>query len=215
MKRNTAKILKSKTFYFLLFTLYFPCLWPGEPTTFKDLQLSSRQKKALLNGDFIIDSTVKTLRARNEKKGDLGEQTLDYTIIGLHPRPCSIALRRLTLYENYHEYLSFVQESSYLLDEQRINLLLGHRLLPFDMGLNFILPKMEGPGVFPLLFDRGFLAGLSGAIEISEHDNRCLFYAHAAWQGPHSGIGDTLFSLFSTTLSRMAMSSLFRASMTP
>jgi hypothetical protein len=215
VKRNRAPILKTKILYFLLFTPFIALSSAPTPRSFDELKLNERQKKALINGDFLVKSQIKTYRNKSEKTQDPGDQSLDYAITGLHPKPCSIALRRLTLYENYSDYLSFVTRSAYVEEQQRIVLLLGHQLLPFDMGLDFILPKMTGPGVFPLSFDRGFLSGLTGTIEISEHRDRCLFHAEAKWRGPHTGIRDSVFRLFSSTLSRLSMAALFRASMTP
>ncbi len=178
--------------------------------SFEQWPLSENQKKSVLKGVFYVQSKVDSTG-----ENDNATQKLNYKIAGLHPKSCSIALRRLTLYENYHQILGFVEQSQYDEKEERISLVLGHTLLPFRMGLQFKIPRMKGPGRFPLTFDRGFLMGLVGQIEISEHLGRCAFYAEAAWEGPTTGIPDSVFSLFSTTLSRMAMESLFRASLNP
>lgn len=201
--------MRTKILYFLLFTLATLSIKAQTPRTPKALGLDHRALLALENGEFLIKSEVESTSSEQKT------QALNYKISGLHPRPCDIALRRLTLYEQYHEYLNFVTESRYDPNAQRIWLLLGHSLLPFNMSLEFQIPRMTGPGVYPIEFDKGFLMGLKGAIEISEHKNRCFFHAYATWNGPHSGINDSLFELFSSTLSRMAMSSLFRISMTP
>jgi hypothetical protein len=209
VKRNRAKILRTKILYFLLFTLPMQGIVWCNTSSLEAMGISKRAFAALQKDEILLKSIVQT------HEGEQKTQSLDYQITGLHPKPCSIALRRLTLYEQYSDYLNFVTQSQYDPESQRIWLLLGHTLLPFNMSLEFQIPRMTGPGVYPIEFNKGFLTGLKGAIEISQHKNRCLFVAHAKWSGPHSGINDSIFSLFSRTLSRMAMNSLFRISMTP
>lgn len=189
----------------LLLSLPYTYLF-ARPLTLKldDMGLNQRLVKAIEKDHFHIKSEVKNIE---EKK-----QTLDYLIIGLHPQNCNTALPRLSLYEKYQDYLGFIKASRYHEAQEIIDLDLGHALLPFEMGLRFKLPRLEKPGVTSFEFTEGFLKDLKGEIHVSEHQGRCLFISRAYWSGPHSGITPKIFSFFSTTLSRMAMEGLFRAS---
>jgi len=145
---------------------------------------------------------------------DDSTQALHFIGAGLHPKSCSFALIKLSRYEDYSKFLSFIKTSAYDEQKQRIILKLSHTLLPFDMGLNFVLPRIKGPGTYPFRFDRGFLKGLKGAIHVSKHKERCLFYSEAHWEGPDSGINNQVFGFFSQALGKIAFERLFRISQT-
>lgn len=175
----------------------------------QNLGIDDKQLGHLIDGEYLVRAELSATDSTNKK------QTLNYQITGLHPRACTTALRRLQLYENYENLLGFVKKSQYVESEQEISLELGHTLLPFDMLLVFNIPRIKQVGIYPFGFDRGFLRGLTGEIHVQEYRGRCLFHSTANWTGPHTGISETVFSLFASTLSRIAMGSLFRASMTP
>ena len=139
-------------------------------------------------------------------------QKLNFKIAGLHKRSCSFALRKLSHYESFHRHLSFVKSSSYDEKKGRVNFYMRASILPFNMRLNFKIPRMTKTGVYPFTFDRGLLKGLKGNIHVSEHKKRCLFFSHAHWQGKHSGINGTIFEFFTNTLTKLAMKNLFRIS---
>lgn len=197
-KTNSLKFL-----YFIFLTLLTPL---QARVTWDSLPVKDKIKKHLLSGEFSISSQLE-----NVGKGKK-QQVLVYSIIGLHPSSCEMALPRLSLYENYENYLGFIQKSEYDKESQLIQLTLGHTILPFTMGLNFKLPRLTQPEVYQFSFAQGFLKNLKGEIHVSKgHDGRCLFYTTAKWRGPHTGISPGVFTFFSTTLSRMAMDGLFRA----
>jgi hypothetical protein len=102
--------------------------------------------------------------------------------------------------------------SEYNDQKKQIELLLDHALLPFPMGLKFIIPRIKKPGRYPFKFERGFLKGLTGFIWVENKKGRCLFAAQSTWRGPHTKIPNLVFDLFSTTLARAAMVKLFRIS---
>lgn len=198
-KTSSAKFL-----YFLLVMWSLPLV---AHVDWENLPLSDKLKKSVASGEFHISSELKNL-GKAEK-----QQELIYSITGLHPSSCEMALPRLSLYEKYKDYLGFVLKSEYSEEDKLIQLLLGHTVLPFKMGLDFKLPRLSGPGTYGFTFSQGFLSGLKGEIHVSQHQNRCLFHSTASWEGPHTGISPKVFSFFSTTLSRMAMHGLFRATM--
>ena len=170
------------------------------------LPLDESTKTKLKNDDVIYcKSEVETV----EKT-----QSLDYFIAGLHKKNCRIALSKLSQYERFSEFLDFVEKSSYNDSEERITLRLEHMLMPFDMILDFNIPRIKKPGIYPFKFQRGFLKGLTGEISVSQHSNRCLFATKARWKGPKTRIPDRVFGFFSQALGKNAMETLFRISLT-
>lgn len=212
------QILKIKALIYLilqLITLYSVILCPV-----------SHAKVALLDWDHLpIETRIKeklksdnavycTSKVESSKVGEKEMQDLKYFIVGLHEKNCRTALSKLSQYERYQEFISFVKKSSYDEAHKRIRLHLGHVLMPFDMILDFELPRISSPGTYPFSFDAGFLKGLKGEITISRHNNRCLFATTAHWSGPKSKIPDQMFSFFSQALGKKAMETLFRISLT-
>ncbi len=138
-------------------------------------------------------------------------QSFELYTQGLHSKGCVYAMRKLSLYEQYKDFLSFVTESSY--EKETVNFLLDHTLLPFSMRLKFKIPRIRKPGAYPFTFDAGFLKGLKGKIHLKKmKDKRCLFTLTANWKGPHTGIPNLIFEVFSSTLTEMGMKHLFRIS---
>lgn len=142
------------------------------------------------------------------------KQKLNFLVTGLHTKSCTFALRKLSQYENFKHYLSFVKKSTYDDTTQKIRLLLDSYLMPFPMILFFKLPRIKKPGRYPFSFNLGFLKGLTGEIHVSTYENKCLFHTQAKWVGPATKIPDILFEFFTSSLSKLAMGHLFRISKT-
>lgn len=187
--------------FFLSFLLY------SQEQNLKNLPFKKNIKENILKGSVFSESKVKSFNNQGKK-----EQSLNFSIAGLHPKNCTYALKTLSLYEEYSRFLSFVKESRYNEATQEINFILSHFLLPYDMRLTFKLPRITKPGTYPFTFDIGILKNLTGNIYVSEEGNRCLFYSTAQWRGPDTGINNTVFELFSQALSKLSMEILFRIS---
>lgn len=172
---------------------------------FENLPYKKNIKENILEGQVFSESKVKTLNLNKE-------QSLKFSIAGLHPKSCTYALKTLSLYEEYSHFLRFVKESHYDEQKKEINFVLSHFLLPYDMRLKFVLPRITAPGVYPFTFDVGILKDLHGKIYVVDHAGRCLFYSNAEWIGPHTGFPNIVFELFSQALSKLAMEILFRIS---
>lgn len=163
----------------------------------------------ILTGEIFSESNIKS-----EKNGELKEQSLSFSIAGLHPKNCDYALKKLSLYEHYSTFLDFVKSSQYDDQTQEINFLLSHTFLPYDMRLIFKLPRIKEKGVYAFEFTNGFLKTLKGNIHVSEHNNRCLFFTKADWRGPDTGIPSKVMEVFLQVLSKFSMEKLFRISST-
>jgi len=139
-------------------------------------------------------------------------QSLDYKIYGLHPKNCSFALKKISRYESYSQFIDFVKKSEYNETKQMIFFEFSSILLPFDMLLSFKLPRISTPGDYNFSFDKGFLRGLIGSVSVQEKGEQCLFIGKAAWSGPDTQIPDAVFELFSKNLGKAAMERIFRFS---
>jgi hypothetical protein len=171
--------------------------------------ISESAWKKVLKNEIYVSSNVEDYEYFNQKF-----QKLSFKIAGLHPKSCRFALRKLSHYESYSKHLGFIKHSSYDEKSKRVNFLLSSNLLPYDMGLNFSIPRIKKAGTYPFFFDQGFLTGLKGSIIAIEYKKRCLFYTQAKWNGPHSGIPNTIFEFFSKALAGLSMENLFRISST-
>lgn len=176
--------------------------------SYDTLPVNDRIKKSLGDEPFVKSEIF----SWEENKKEF--QKLDFFIAGLHKKTCSFALVKLSQYERYQEFVDFIKISKYDDKTGRIWLKLSHSLLPFNMILDFHLARIKEKGVTHFRFDSGFLNGLTGEIHVNEYKARCLFATRANWQGPDSGIPDTVFSFFSRALGKLSMEKLFRISQT-
>ena len=198
------------TIFFLISLLFGGTLSLWAATIPEDvLPYKKNLKEKILSGTIFSESSVKS-QIRYQKKW----QELHFTIAGLNPKSCEFALKKLSLYENYNQFLDFVKKSEYDNTKEEINFLLSHTLLPYDMQLIFNLPRITKTGVYPFVFEIGILKNLKGTIHVVNYKNRCLFFTKADWDGPHTGFPDLIFEFFTVTLAKHSMEKLFRLSQT-
>jgi hypothetical protein len=205
--------MRHKINQILLFLLVFgstqTTLSATIPCDFDHLPFSDSQKKKILENEKIIRSDVESTTKESKKR-----QSLDFMITGLHPKSCKFALRKLSRYENFKKYISFIKSSKYDEKNGRVSFKLSSIIFPFDMSLDFKLQRITKPGIYKFSFDKGFLKDLQGSIHVTAHGNRCLFYSTAVWEGKHTGIPNLIFEIFSATAAEISMSKLFRISTT-
>lgn len=175
--------------------------------SFDRLPLNQTQKSRVLAQKIVINSEVETVK--NGQK-----QVFDFYIAGKHKRSCRFAVKKLKRYEQFHQFIEIVKSSKYDYRSKDLNLLIEPPVIPGKLRLNFKIERINGVGVYPFTFDKGFLNGLRGEIHISEHKHRCLFYIWSKWNGPKTQYSDRVLELFSSTVGRMVMEKLFRISTT-
>lgn len=163
--------------------------------------------KKLKDGHILAYSEVETQNTVGP-----ASQSLDYKIYGLHAKNCARALTKISQYEKYSEFIDFVKKSEYDEQTQMIFFEFSSILLPYDMLLSFKLPRIDKPGLYQFSFEKGFLRGLVGSVEVRDENDRCFFNGTAKWNGPDSDIPDAVFELFSKNLGKAAMERIFRFS---
>lgn len=165
---------------------------------------SRGQTEELLQGNVFALSDVNSPTDK--------EQQMMLFVSGIHPRNCTKAMRKLSLYENYHEYMDFVKSSSYDEKNQKISLVVDHTLLPFPMIVGFKIPRITGEGHYPFLFETGFLKDLKGTIIVKNVAKFCLLGMKVDWKGPETKIPNVVFETFMQTVGKLGLEHLIRVS---
>lgn len=167
--------------------------------------LSSGQYEALLKGEVISEGKVSSPTDK--------EQQMSLLVAGIHPRNCTRAMRKLSRYENYHEYINFIKTSTYNDKTQKLSFTIDHALLPYAMILSFKLPRITKEGHYPFTFEHGFLKDLTGTIIVKEVGRYCLLGLKTDWRGPESPMPDTIFATFVQTVGKLGLEHLIRVSL--
>ena len=171
----------------------------------KFFTLSEGQMEEVLKGNVISDGTVDTPGPK--------QQQMKLKVAGIHPRNCKRAMRKLALYENYSDYMSFVKKSSYDERNQKILFHVDHTLLPFPMVVSFKLARIKEEGDYPFTFEDGFLKDLKGTVIVKEVGKFCLLGLRTDWKGPESVIPNVIFGTFVQTVGKMGLEHLIRVSL--
>ena len=136
---------------------------------------SEGQTEDLLKGEVV---SVGKVHSPTEK-----EQQMMLFVSGIHPRNCTRAMRKLSLYENYSSYMDFIKTSQYNDQTQRFTFTVDHALLPFPMIVGFKIPRITKEGHYPFTFDDGFLKDLKGTVIVKEVGKFCMLGLKADWRG--------------------------------
>jgi hypothetical protein len=166
---------------------------------------SEGQIQDLLKGEVISTGKVDSPTPK--------EQQMMLFVSGIHPRNCTRAMRKLSLYENYHNYMDFIKSSKYDEKTQKFSFVVDHALLPFPMIVGFKIPRITKPGVYPFTFEDGFLKGLQGKVVVQEIGKFCLMGLKTDWRGPDSKIPDVVFATFVQTVGKLGLEHLIRVSL--
>ena len=169
----------------------------------KNWKLSQTQKKYLQKGVVLANSDVTTKN---------NQQVFKLKALAYHSVGCQRALRKLSLLEEYHNYIGFIDRSTYQEKSKLFTLRASHTLLPFPMIIHILVDRPTQVGVYPFVFPTGMFQGLRGEFEIKEFKGRCLFYAHSLYKGKKSKIPDLVVQVFSETLSKLGGELLLRKS---
>lgn len=178
---------------------------------------------------FIKQSEIKkeilgTLRNNkpfsNSKVDSFERKKMDYQSLKLegaafHQKSCKDVFKVLGKYENYKNFISFIKKSNYDTRNQRVFFLLSHFLLPFDMVMDFKIPRITKEGSYTFIFDQGFLKNLKGEVYVKDtknHQYKCFISIDINWVGPDSPFPDFIFQYFSRVLLKKSIIKLWSES---
>ena len=166
---------------------------------------SLAQIEALLQGEVISTGKV---HSPSDK-----EQQLNLFVSGIHPRNCTRAMRKLSLYENYHQYIDFIKTSQYDDHHEKFFFTIDHTLLPFPMMVKFKIPRITKEGTYPFVFEDGFLKDLKGTVIVKDLGKFCLLGLRTDWRGPETKIPSLVFGSFVQTVGKLGLEHLIRVSL--
>ncbi len=132
--------------------------------------------------------------------------------LGLHKRNCKTAMRKISVYENFPNYLSIVNKSSYDQNKKIANFQLSPPILSKDIDVFIEIERIKDQGHYPFKFVSGFFTALDGSIDLTDFENRCLFHVTASWAGPHSDIPGPILKIFLEAIIKTGLENLFRVS---
>lgn len=167
--------------------------------------LTEGQKEDLLKGEVISVGKVNSVEPK--------QQQMFLIVSGIHPRNCTRAMRKLSLYENYHTYMDFIKTSKYDEKTQKFTFTVDHALLPFPMIVAFKIPRITKEGYYPFTFEDGFLKDLKGTVIVQEVGKFCLMGLKTDWRGPESRIPNIVLETFIQTVGKMGLERLIRVSL--
>lgn len=206
-RKGTMQNIK---FLILLIFLSSNPLWGAYKTQLIKLPYSNSLNKKIKNGRILTSSKIKTIEEEKEKKF----QSFELWTVGLHKKSCKYALRKLSLYENYQDFLTYVDASSYDEKKEIIFLALSAPILPIKFDLFLNIPRIKKEGSYDFSFNHGFLKGLKGKINVSNFKGRCFIETTASWYGPHTGYSSFIFKTFLDTILDLTVKRLFKISTT-
>lgn len=157
-------------------------------------KLSLTNKKNLQAGEVITQSWVETKKQI---------QTFKFKGVALHNKNCKRALRKLSMLENYSQWISFIHSSKYNDKNKLFTILAKHTLLPYDMVVHILVDRPTKEGVYKFTFPTGMFSGLRGTFEIKEISKRCILFTKSQWTGRKTNIPDFVIELFTQTLSKL------------
>lgn len=200
------------------------CTWPLTLALFQFFLLSSSALSAswedFLKSKSLSSSTQKKLKdfkvvthanVENFDKDKKEFQKLDFFVSGSLKGKCKRKLRKISQYESYKEWISFVQASSYDDKTRQVYFAVKASPLPARFVLNFKLDRVKDVGDYTFRFDNGFLKDLQGLIEVRQFAKKnCFIYASGNWLGPHTGYPASLLELFAETVLQKGLEKLIR-----
>lgn len=167
-------------------------------------KISKTQKTYLLNNKILSEAKV--------LKDNKDEHTFTLRAMALHNRNCKKVLRKLSLLEEYANWIDFIKKSEYDNNSKLFTLKADHPLLPFPMLIHIIVDRPTQEGRYPFSFPTGIFTGLTGSFEIIEINRQCFFYGESFWQGKLTRIPGFVIEVFSETLSKIGGEILMRKS---
>ena len=178
----------------------------GEP--YSDAILSS-----LREGKMLVKSKVSSHQEKGPNNTVLKKQIFDFEMLAYHPRACRLALRKISMYESYKDFISFVAVSDYDVKSQKWSVTVDHTLFYGKMYLALTFPRVKEAGIYPFVFlENSSMPGMTGRFILNDYKGGCLVDLKSHYDGPTTTFPDTIFQIITSTLGRLGMEKLIRIS---
>lgn len=164
-------------------------------------KVTKRTIEYIENGEIIVDAQVESM---------MPNQSFKMNVAAMHPKSCHRILKKLSIFENYEKWISFIKSSKYN-DKRRLwTIRADHALLPYPMIVHILVDRPTKTGTYEFTFPTGMFTGLKGHFIIKKHKNKCAFFAKSNWVGKDTKIADFIIELFSETLTKIGGEIIFR-----
>jgi hypothetical protein len=167
----------------------------------KKWKINKTQQEYLMQGKILSKSRVVSPGKKQDFK---------LNVMALQKVKCSKILRKISMLENYAQWISFIKKSTYSEENKLFTIRANHTLLPYPMLVHILVARPTTPGYYPFMFPTGMFHGMAGHYEIKEFNKKCIFFAESHWNGPATKIPNFVVELFSETLSQMGGEILLR-----
>lgn len=190
---------------------YFPV--HGKPILRQEVKNFLKPRWDLNNSQYNNLWDAETLAWSDVSSKD-SNQTFQLKVAALHPKKCRKALKKISLLENYKDWIGFIKRSTYHEKSLLWTLRADHPLLPSAMLIHVLLERPTKPGKYSFSFPTGMFTGLTGEFEIVDiGKKRCLLFAKSHWTGKSTKFPDLVIEIFSETLSKLGGDILMRKTM--
>ena len=166
-------------------------------------KLSKTQKTYLINHQILSKAKVTT---------DDNYQKFLFKVMALHKKKCTRVLRKLSLLEEYANWIDFIKSSTYKEESHLLTVAADHPLLPFPVTIHIIMERPTKQGHYTFYFPTGIFSGLTGSFEIIEIDKKCFLFGQSSWKGKRTKIPGFVIEVFSEPLSKIGGEILMRKS---
>lgn len=179
--------------------------------------LKSYLKKFLKERDFYSRTNLKKMvkgeaLANSDVKDPGDQQTAWVKAAALHSRVCKPVLEKFTQYENYKDFYSFIDKSSY--KDRLAKMEIQVDIVKKTLVTGITVDRVTKPGVYPLSIDVSFgsakLEKMLGKLEVVEQNGRCLFYTELSWKGKDTGLMNFMMEQIFITIGKSGINQIFK-----
>jgi hypothetical protein len=169
----------------------------------KHWKISDMAYQAILKGEILAEAQV---------DNDSGKKTQSFAMQGIviHEKKCQRVLPKMAQYENYDEWIDYINHSTYDEKKQLWTVKADHVLLPYPMVVHIVIPRLNRVGVYDYYFPTGIFKGLKGKVHLEDFNGNCLLFAKSFWQGKDTGIPNVVIDVFAETLTQIGGKKLKR-----
>lgn len=183
-----------------------------------DLKNYMEEKKfySRTNLEYLRDGKVIAHSEANDPKPKT--QSLVHYVAGIHKKTCTDSAQTLGKYEEYKNYIPYLEKSEY--DGKKIHMILNAKtiipLLPekyFKFDITVEIDRIKGPGAYKYVMGLGIFQGLHGFVTLTEMpDKKCLYHINADWEGQDTGLPNLMVKMLTEAISKKGFEKLFTVS---
>lgn len=198
-----------KIYYFLLMSLALDAVAVSKETN-KYFESFLKKKEFYSRSNLKYLTRGKILSNSDVSDASESQQKMWTKVAGLHSKKCKPVVDKLSKFEKYHEYMGFVDKSTY--KDNIFHIELKVSLIPVTFQADIKIDRFTKPGIYPFSMNAGFLKGMVGELLIEEKNDRCFVYGRVDWTGKNLGFANFLLENGFLAMGKSGLESLFTLS---